>query len=279
MILTSQCGAVQPKMGCDRSAPGAIYCPSEVMNERQLTQRALVSMWLLWGSGCTLGVLDELSGGDPQTSDRDGGMDAGSADGGLDGGEGGTSPVDGGGDGGAADAGADSGPGEDACVTAPTDHKRVFITSTLFPGPLGSILASDLRCQNIANALCLGGEWRAWLSADNNSAAMRFTHATVPYRLLDGTQVADDWTDLTDGSLDAAINLDEHGEPMPDNQQQAWTGTTQAGNTFPSKHCQNWTSSGADYAKFGRPMNNDFTWTADHDIVCAASARLYCFEQ
>jgi hypothetical protein len=251
------------------------------MNERQLTQNALVSMWLLWGSGCTLGVLDDLATGATETNAfRDAGMDAGGTDPELDAGEAGTSPLDAGdGDAGATDAGADGGPSEDACVPAPTDHKRVFVTSQRFPGPLGSILAADLRCQNIANALCLGGEWRAWLSATNNSAAMRFTHASVPYRLVDGTQVADNWTDLVDGTLDAPINLDEHGEPMPNNEQQAWTGTTQAGNTFPDKHCQDWSSSGGDYAKFGRPTSSDFTWTADHDIVCAATARLYCFEQ
>ena len=35
----------------------------------------------------------------------------------------------------------------------------------------------------------------------------RFVQSTIPYVLPDGTRVADDWSDLTDGTIAAAINV------------------------------------------------------------------------
>jgi hypothetical protein len=66
--------------------------------------------------------------------------------------------------------------------------KRVFVTSTGYPGNLGGLAGADAKCQERATAAGLGGTFKAWLSAagTGNSAAERLTHATVPYVRVDG---------------------------------------------------------------------------------------------
>lgn len=65
----------------------------------------------------------------------------------------------------------------------------------------------------MAFAAGLPGEYKAWL-ADTTAASapdQTFFRAPGGYRLVDGTVVADDWFDLTDGTLQHAISKDEFG--------------------------------------------------------------------
>jgi hypothetical protein len=55
------------------------------------------------------------------------------------------------------------------------------------------------------------GLFRAWLSTDLASPADGFLKSDVPYVRLDDVQVAADWQDLIDGTLDAPINVSELG--------------------------------------------------------------------
>ena len=135
--------------------------------------------------------------------------------------------------------------------------KTIFITSQTFNGNLGGLEGADAKCQELADAADLDGTFKAWLSDSETDARDRLTHATVPYRLVDGTTVADDFTDLTDGSLDAPINRTENGTAVGD---RPWTGTDFAGEacfqatggtcvlmdptdgTIPRLACEDWTT-------------------------------------
>ena len=100
---------------------------------------------------------------------------------------------------------------EGACGGA--DSCTVFVTSTTHAGNLGALDGADAICQARADSLVSmapPGAYEAWLSSAASSAA-RLTHATVPDRLVDGTIVANNWTDLTDGDLQAPINRSENG--------------------------------------------------------------------
>jgi hypothetical protein len=90
-------------------------------------------------------------------------------------------------------------------------HKLVFVTSVGFKGDFGGVTGADAKCQARADAVKLAGTYKAWLSGSalSSSPSVRFTHAAVPYVLLDGSVVANDWADLTDGTLQHAINLSE----------------------------------------------------------------------
>ena len=92
-------------------------------------------------------------------------------------------------------------------VSAPTiTPKIVFVTSTTATANYNGLPQADTVCQNLATAAGLSGTFRAWLSNATDSPSTRFTQSTVPYKLVDGTQIADNWTDLTDGAIDNPIN-------------------------------------------------------------------------
>jgi hypothetical protein len=88
--------------------------------------------------------------------------------------------------------------------------RRVFISSGQWTANLGGALGADALCQSAATAASLGGTWMAWLSTLKDTPVTRFVHSTVPWKLLDGTVIANDWSDLTSGTLEHNIDRDEH---------------------------------------------------------------------
>jgi hypothetical protein len=83
--------------------------------------------------------------------------------------------------------------------------RLVFVTSTTFTGAeVGGGFGAegaDMHCQRLANAAGHQGRYLAWISDDTSSPRTRFTPSEYPYRRIDGTVIANDFTDLTDGSL------------------------------------------------------------------------------
>jgi hypothetical protein len=162
-----------------------------------------------------------------------------------------------------------------ACVAA----RRVFISSTPSTANLGGIAGADTKCQNLATAANLGGMWRAWVSSNASSPDTRFTKATVPYRLLDGTMVATNWNDLTNGSILHGIDRDEKN--VLTSGTEVWTATTSDGN-FQGGGCNGFTSA-ADSAPTAAQGISDRTngqWTNVYLQFCdRTNPRIYCFEQ
>jgi len=83
------------------------------------------------------------------------------------------------------DGGADRG---GAATDAPPGSKRVFVTSTAYSGNLGGGAGADALCVASSDAVGLGGNWRAWISAGASDA---FTHVddVSPWYRLDGALV------------------------------------------------------------------------------------------
>ena len=92
-----------------------------------------------------------------------------------------------------------------------SSSKIIFITSETYTGNLGGLAGADVECNSLAEAAELSGTYKAWLSTPTVSAADRLTHSEVPYVLPDGTRVADDWIDFTDGALAHAIDMTDTG--------------------------------------------------------------------
>lgn len=172
----------------------------------------------------------------------------------------------------------------------PPAGKKVFATSTTYSGNLGGIAGAHAKCQTRASAAGLSGTFKAWISGrttgfGDQHAAGYLSHATVPYELVDGTQVANDWSDLTDGSLDHAIDRDEFGNPVTGS---AWTNTETNGMAHDytrdcgpgSSTSDVWTSaSGFESGRYGTVTASDSRWTMTNNTACNNSFRLYCFEQ
>ena len=157
----------------------------------------------------------------------------------------------------------------------------VFVTSTSHAGDLGGVTGADAICRAWAAAEGLpgAGTYLAWLSSMTTSPAARFHRSTGPYRLVTGTKVADDWTDLTDGGLDAAINRDETGTTSSS---VVWTGTLSNGTVSTNNHCNGWTSSASNISGLtGVTTAAGGAWTDNGaSVSCnAALGHFYCFQQ
>jgi len=165
---------------------------------------------------------------------------------------------------------------------------RVFVTSTTYNGNLGGLSGADAKCQTVANNANLGGVWKAWLSDSVTSAASRLNHSNGPYQLLNGTTIANNWIDLTGGSINHAINLSEYKSTVEAGN--VWTNTTRTGEinkdiSIQPANCQNWTDGIGDGTRgsIGSSWSGstDYHWTESGYDYCGPnqSKRLFCFEQ
>jgi hypothetical protein len=208
-----------------------------------------------------------------------GGGGAGMFDAAADGGGG----ADGEQDGSFTDAATEVVPRDGAAVCEPGACLRVFVSSG-YPagsGNLGGTSAADAFCQSAADQARLGGTWKAWLSDTKSQPSTRFTKSTVPYRLLDGNVVANNWTSLLSGTLAHAINVSETGIAFTNGSVEVWTGTTTTG-IYSGNSCADWTNDTQNppNAEVGVSSQTNFGWTQAFVQFCnRTTIHLYCFEQ
>ena len=160
-----------------------------------------------------------------------------------------------------------------------TQAKHVFVTALeVMKGDLGSVDEADKECQEAAKQAHLSGKWLSWTSDNTTSPLMRFSKNLEAYRLLDvaATVVAHNWTSLASGSLVAAIDRDELGNPVPYGTH-VWTGTLPNG-THSGASCDGWSNAAlaGSYGKVGAAGGG---WSKLTDQACTLTARLYCFQQ
>lgn len=168
---------------------------------------------------------------------------------------------------------------------------QVFVTSSTHTGDLGGITGADSICQNLADAANLMGSFKAWLSDSNTSPADSFTQNDGDYILTDtdGTVIATDWANLTDGNLaieSTGIRYDETGTELQGDAGFVWTGTFEDGTTDGTQNCDDWNSdSAAIEGRIGDPSDIGSAWSfldipgGQADRFCSNTWRLYCFEQ
>lgn len=184
----------------------------------------------------------------------------------------------------------------DSCLPGKLCGKRVFVTSTVSNGNLGGLAGADSKCQERALAAVptLPGTYKAWLSDDVASPSTRFKKAAIPYRLVSGTLIANDWIDLTDGTLTNPINLDEFGAAAPTNELcgvgevSPWTWTSTEGTDLVASwgarvagmNCMNWTDGIASHAELGSGNKaTDWASWCNAPRGCNLLAPLFCFQQ
>ena len=170
---------------------------------------------------------------------------------------------------------------DDGCSSACGRDRVAFVTSKTFQGDLSSIVGATTACRAaaITAGLANGDGFRPWLSDDQSWPAMIFVHGKGRYRTVDGVTIADDWWDLTDGSLQAAISVDENGALI--GSVPVFTNTSTLGAPISVEdHCEGWTSVFfPNVTHAGRSGETSDAWT-DFDIApCDANVRIYCFEQ
>lgn len=172
-------------------------------------------------------------------------------------------------------------------IVAPV-HKKVFVTNSTFPPTWQTVSAANNLCQSaVAGIPDLASlTWKAWVSTGGYSPANQsdgdvWTQYTGSYRLVDGTTVvANNWTDLTDGTLVNAINKTEYGTTP--SSPYVWTNTSNSGNNS-GNSCDNWrgtfgyTSQAGDISVPGSAGGwTDWFTTGNCSNF---QFRLYCFQQ
>lgn len=154
--------------------------------------------------------------------------------------------------------------------------KYVFVTDGSFYGNLGGVEGADNICQTEAVAAYLSGTYKAWISDSTHDPVYSFTHNKGNYILTNGLVVATDWYDLTDGTLQHAINVTPGGQYKTT---QVWTGTHPYGFQNPElADCDDWRSTDS-YGVNGSSDQIDERWTAQYSNPCNGGRSLYCFEQ
>ena len=171
---------------------------------------------------------------------------------------------------------------------APEPLKKVFVTVSTYTGAqVGGETTADAHCQSRADGAGLTGTFKAWLGTstgvDPNDT---FASNTVGYELPNGTKVADNYADLTDGTLDAAINRDANGNLV--GTVVVWTNVDEfgerAGSSGSSYLCNggggDWSSNNGIYdGGIGSSGSTTSTWTNNGTADCSFSRHLYCVEQ
>ncbi len=174
--------------------------------------------------------------------------------------------------------------------------KKVFISSVSGKGKLGDwplaggktgIAAGDAICQSLATTagLANAGKFKAWLSDTTTNAIDHIVNDGQWVR-LDGVIVATSKADLTDGMINAPINLTEQWNAVSNSdylaETYAWTGTTDAGLTSANQHCVDWTSdSNTQKGMQGEGFEALSYWTQQGWNFCDVPAlenHLFCFE-
>ncbi len=158
----------------------------------------------------------------------------------------------------------------------PVTENKVFVTSATYIGNFGGLTGADAICQKHANIAALPGKYMAWLSDASGAPSTRFYQSTVPYKLVDGTVIANNWADLVDGNIAAAISKNENGAAVPAGS--VWTNVTSSG-TAQTNTCNMWTENSGSQGRYGSSNLVNGSWTNNGNDTCGNLKRLYCFQQ
>lgn len=176
----------------------------------------------------------------------------------------------------------------DGCELEGECPRFAFVSSVRFrPGQLGGLSGADGECQALADAEGLPGTYYAWLSDSTGSPATRFTRSSGNYIRVDGTKVADNWSDLTDGNLDAPILQSEAGDTLPTfsnacatDHLNVVTNTSSDGTPRSTTNtCSNFSSTSGNHALTGYAEETG-RWTAGcAGGSCNSNTHILCFQQ
>ena len=147
---------------------------------------------------------------------------------------------------------------------------------------MGGLVGADDNCNKAAVAAGLPGIYRAWVAGISDSVPPpdpAFYQSVGPYVRVDGTEVANDWSDLVDGSLSAAINVDENGDFNP---VEVWTNVApdgSRGGLANPDSCATWGTFEGLTGRFGLSTSTGAAWTDQGFDSCEQEKALYCFGQ
>jgi hypothetical protein len=156
--------------------------------------------------------------------------------------------------------------------------KLVFISSASYNGNLAGLTGANAQCNTLAANAKLSGTFMAWISTSEGSPSTTFAQSLLPYTLVNGTLIANNWTDLISGSIHNPINRNESGDEFGG---AVWTQTNTNGTYLSNGNgCSGFTStSGNGNLGIGVDTNGGWTNAGLTSPCSAANINLYCFQQ
>jgi len=174
--------------------------------------------------------------------------------------------------------------------------RRLFLSSKLFDGNLGTRIGADLACQNMAKSVDFKhfDRFRALLADAGADPADYVLEdpAGRPFILPSGLILAASFAELLKAGPGNGVTTTETGETL--HTERVWTNLNVAGTAYlkdPASTCANWTS--ADFTKSARsgwnaPPPGDAAalatwksqkqWLSLETRVCNSAYRIYCIE-
>lgn len=165
-------------------------------------------------------------------------------------------------------------------------EKIAFITNDAhLPRLLGGVTAADALCQSEAEQSDLSGTYLAWI-ADSDPASAPATRFSSDIRggafsiiKPDGTLIANDWADLTDGTLQSNIDVIPYGTELTSSVNVTTSNVTASGTQLSATNtCSDYTANTGNIDKGDRRQVNS-NWSSGITQSCGAGGFLYCFEQ
>ena len=161
-------------------------------------------------------------------------------------------------------------------------EKTVFVTKVSFNGNLGGLTGADDKCQADADdptSIVPSGTYMAWLSDGIESPDTRFSKSQGPYVLPNGTKIADNYSNLTDGSIPHAINVDATGKLLGFTYY--WTGTNANGTSAQYfQTCDGWTANAKSKGMAGSHRRGPTLWSSYYaGMKCSITNKIACFQQ
>jgi cysteine-rich repeat protein len=168
------------------------------------------------------------------------------------------------------------------CNTQCGRDRYVFLTSVSYQGNFGTVSGANSLCKHAAKLADLPNydTYRAWMSDDTFTPDVWFYKSKGRYILTNGLVVADDWDDLTDGTIQRPINIDENGDEKGG---RPWSNTTTSGLRRPGlDDCMGWTTMEFPLVgRVGSDQHEDSRWTDAAEVnpvLCVGVQPFYCFE-
>jgi len=158
----------------------------------------------------------------------------------------------------------------------------MFTSSAVYDGNLGGLAGADAKCQVLAQAKSLTGNYRAYLGATGINAPSRFAVASGWTR-VDGSPLVNNIVDFGTVVLQDAPALDEAGNDLSQSAQtRVWTATS-ADTTYYGQNCNNvglvpdWSTTSGRTMTGLLSATNGSVLTGGSVFPCGTPVHLYCF--
>lgn len=161
--------------------------------------------------------------------------------------------------------------------------KLIFASSQVFDGNLGGSNGADQKCQQLATASGLPGQYKSYTNDGMRSSPAYSSSPNVPFVVIGGDYPAGptliaNAEEFPSSSISLVNPIGETELQTHIDGSLVWTGLD--GGNPTGYDCQGWTSNlHSDAGTVGNSRSVDSTWSNYRTLTCDTQLRLYCWQQ